>query len=126
MALSNEQPNRQNGDSVPNDAPGVALARKLNLPEEVSSQQAAEILGCSKHTVLRYMETGLLEWRNLAPPDSGRPVFRFSLRSVLDIRLGYQRGSPATKPEVIGTLRRRTTSAHGHQIKHIRRKRTGK
>ncbi|OAI45576.1 hypothetical protein AYO44_12810 [Planctomycetaceae bacterium SCGC AG-212-F19] len=127
MALLDEQPSSANGESVANGAPpGVGLATKVDLPEEVSTQQASEILGCSKHTVLRYMEAGLLEWRNAAPPTSARPVFRFTLRSVLAIRLGYQTGTPTTKPEANVVPRRRTASNAGHQIKHIRRnRRTG-
>lgn len=99
------------------------LIQRLELPEEVTAQQAAAILGCCKHTVLQHLEQGVLEWRNLAPPSSQRPVFRITLRSVLELRLGYQRGSPrppqSAKP---ARAHRRPASAAYYQPKHLRRK----
>lgn len=99
-----------------------ALINRLNLPEEVTTQQAAEILGCCKHTVLQYLEEGFLEWRNAAPLSSARPVYRFTLRSVLELRLGYKVGS--ANPQGRGNVkpRKRTATASGHQLKHVRRK----
>jgi len=96
---------------------------RLNLPEEVTTQQAAAILRCCKHTVLQYLEQGVLEWRNLAPPSSHRPVFRFTLRSVLELRLGYQRGS-ARPPQPVkpAKFRHRPDPASIFQPKHLRRK----
>src|SRR6516162_10229337 len=46
------------------------VVKRVELPEEVTTQEAAEILGCCKHTVLHYLAEGLLEWRNAAPPSS--------------------------------------------------------
>jgi hypothetical protein len=99
------------------------LLQRLNLPEEVTTQQAAAILGCCKHTVLQYQEEGILEWRNLAPPSSQRPVFRFTLRSVLELRLGYQSGTarPPQPPKPTKT-RRRTAASSPYQPKHLHRK----
>jgi hypothetical protein len=96
---------------------------QLNLPEEVNSQQAARILGCCKHTVLQYLEAGLLEWRNTAPPCSNRPVYRFTLRSILELRLGYHRGS-AKPPQSVHTNqpRNRFAACSGFEPKHLRRK----
>jgi hypothetical protein len=71
----------------------IASALPVNLddlPKEVSSKQAAQILGCSKDTLLAYKEAGMLEWRNLAPPASSRPTYRFSLKSVLAMRINYE------------------------------------
>lgn len=121
MALFNEKLADPNDETVANGAPTASVPTKLDLPEEVSTQQAAEILGCCKHTVLQYMEAGMLEWRNAAPPSSARPVFRFTLRSVLDIRLGYKKGSP--KPEARVGPRKRAAATSGYQVKHLRRKR---
>lgn len=38
------------------------------LPKEVTTEEAATILGQSKDTVLKFREAGLLEFRNAAPP----------------------------------------------------------
>lgn len=95
----------------------------LDLPEEVSTDRAAKILGCCKHTVLQYQADGLLEWRNAAPPSSARPVFRFTLRSVLKLRLDYQKGS-ARSPLPVTPKRSPTRPARGegYEPKHLRRK----
>jgi hypothetical protein len=80
---------------VPKDvlkAHRIASALPVNLDDlvkEVTSKQAAQILGCSKDTVFAYKEAGMLEWRNLAPPASSRPTYRFSLQSVLALRNTY-------------------------------------
>jgi hypothetical protein len=69
------------------------------------------------------MEEGVLEWRNLAPPSSRRPFFRFTLRSVLELRLAYQRGTarPGQATKSIKSRRRPAPSAN-FQPKHLRRK----
>jgi hypothetical protein len=103
---------------------GTDLIARLNLPEEVTAQQAAAILGCCKHTVLQYLQEGLLEWRNIAPPSSNRPVFRLTVRSVLELRLGYQRGSPRQPRKERAITRQRALPASGYQPKHLRRKST--
>lgn len=78
-------------------------ARKMDeaplpdLPEELGTEKAARILNCSKDTVLRYKDAGLLEFRDLAPPGSTRPVYAFTLQSVLALRTGYTRESPTAK-----------------------------
>ena len=103
-------------------APGD-LARRLDLPDEVTTREAAVILGCCKHTVLQYLAAGLLEWRNAAPPASQRPVYRLTLRSVLGLRLGYQRGSPHPPPPVEPSkARRRSVPPSDYRPKHLRRK----
>jgi hypothetical protein len=98
-----------------------SLLHKLDLPEEVTTRQAAEVLGCSKHTVLQYLEEGLLEWRNTAPPSSDRPVYRITLRSVLELRLGYRRGARPAVPLKPIKQRRRTPSHTAFKPKHLRR-----
>jgi hypothetical protein len=111
------------GQPDPGQAPDSSdLIACLNLPEEVTTQQAATILGCSKHTVLRYLQEGLLEWRNAAPPSSNRPVFRFTLRSVLELRLDYQRGSLRLPAAEHNATRQRVVPASSFQPKHLRRK----
>ncbi len=65
-----------------------------SLPKEVSTEQAARILDCSKDTVLKLKSAGLLEWRNTAPPASARPVFRYTLASVLKLRTTYEVDEP--------------------------------
>jgi hypothetical protein len=99
-----------------------ALLAGLDLPKEVSTLEAAAILACCKHTVLQYRLEGLLEWRDAAPPSSNRPVYRFTLRSVLELRLGYRRGEvrPPRPPEE-GKRRRQAASTSAFKPKHLRR-----
>jgi hypothetical protein len=65
-----------------------------DLPREVSTADAARILGVTKDTVLKYKDAGMLEYRNMAPPSSSRPVFAFSLASVLKLRTTYGTDEP--------------------------------
>lgn len=126
MGAHQEGQTGQTGPAEPGRKPLALdgdLAGSLNLPEEVNTREAAAILGCCKHTVLQFLEGGLLEWRNAAPPSSNRPVFRFTLRSVLQLRLGYKVGSARppradTKPK----MPRRKIDAAAYQAKHVRRK----
>lgn len=64
------------------------------LPKEVSTEEAATILGVSKDTVLKLRAAGLLEFRNAAPPGSSRPVYRFPLESVVRLRTDYDTDDP--------------------------------
>jgi hypothetical protein len=109
------------------DVPGQGgLLESLELPKELSTAEAAAILGCCKHTILRYCEDGLLEWRNTAPSSSNRPVYRFTLRSVLELRLGYQRGNPRPPlPPDESKRRRKTVNPSAFKPKHLRRKNSG-
>jgi hypothetical protein len=124
MGAVDERPNEPVGG--PLSAPGQTaaagtLVQRLDLPEEVGTGEAAAILNCSKHTVLQYLEEGLLEWRDAAPPSSTRPVYRITLRSVLDLRLGYQRGSPRPRAGESSRPRRRTAGPGGYRVQHLRR-----
>lgn len=65
-----------------------------DLPREVATAEAARILSVSKDTVLKLKDAGLLEYRNMAPPFSSRPVFAFSLASVLKLRTTYETDEP--------------------------------
>src|SRR5208282_5089923 len=76
------------------------------LPEEVSTSAAARLLRCSKDTVLKYREAGLLEYRDMAPPGSSRPVFAFSLRSVIELRTTYEKDQPMPRLPVEQQRRR--------------------
>jgi len=89
---------------------------KLHLPEEVTTAEAAEILGCDTKTVRNYLRSGLLRWRNIAPPTSTRPEYRIELESVLAIRTGY-RTTPVIerKPKVVS----RRSIATTFNPKHI-------
>ena len=87
-----------------------------DLPPEVSTEVAAEILGCTKNTVLKYKAAGLLEWRNAAPPMSFQPVYRFTLESVKELRLGYDRDEPIpTRPKE----QKRHRVKSGRKFKHV-------
>lgn len=86
-------------------------------PREVGTAEAADILGVSKDTVLKLKAAGLLEYRNAAPPGSSRPVFRFTRRSVLELRTGYDRDVPvAPRP----TEPPRRPVGGGRRFKHLR------
>jgi hypothetical protein len=121
------RPNRDEDVLAENGQPPVPtdLITRLNLPEEVTTQQAAAILGCCKHTILAYLQHGLLEWRNAAPPSSNRPVYRLTLRSVLELRLGYQRGNPQP-PRSAQPLKKRPrcSAPAGFTPKHLRRRKS--
>lgn len=82
--------------------PAIAVAEVLGYgrpeghtyPPEVTTEEAATILGVSKDTVLRLKKAGLIEWRNAAPPGSARPIFRFTRKSVEALRTSYETDSP--------------------------------
>jgi|ERR1019366_3787261 hypothetical protein len=60
-----------------------------DLPREVSTEEAAGILGQSKDTVLKLRSAGVLPFRNAAPPDSTRPSYRYPLAAVIQLRTTY-------------------------------------
>ena len=75
---------------VSNDTENSVSQDEEDLPDEVSTEEAAKLLGVSKDTVLKFKQAGSLSYRNAAPPQSSRPVFRFSKDSVLSLRTDYQ------------------------------------
>ena len=54
--------------------------------------EAARILNVDRKTALRYLNGGLLEWRNIAPPGSSRVCYRVTLESVMRMRTTYRTG----------------------------------
>lgn len=87
-------------------------------PQEVGTAEAAEILGVSKDTVLKLKAAGLLEYRNMAPPGSSRPIYTFTLRSVMALRTSYERDE--TVPH--HTLEPPNRRVKGHKkYKHLNR-----
>lgn len=70
-----------------------------DLPEELTTDRAAKLLGISKDTLLKLKDAGLLEYRNAAPPTSSRPVFRFKKESVTQLRTTYQKDVPLPRQE---------------------------
>ena len=100
------------------------LPGKLDLPPEVSLAEAARIANCDKKTVIRYLQDGLLEWRDIAPPSSSRPTYRIKLASILALRTGYRHGRTNA-----GHVREKAGNDFGkrdsrgtdrHQFKHVR------
>lgn len=77
--------------------PGSESCLTSGLPREVSTEEAAIILGVSKDTVLKFRSAGLLPYRNAAPPGSGRPVYRFPLESVVQLRTTYETDEPTPR-----------------------------
>jgi hypothetical protein len=100
------------------------LIEGLDLPREVSLAEAATIANCDKKTIVRYMQDGLLEWRNIAPPSSSRPTYRLKLASVVALRTAYCHESPVRHHRVdepAPTIRPLSRPAAGdHQFKHVR------
>lgn len=111
---SGEESNRRPAPKA--DAPKLG---GVTLPAEVSTAEAARILGVSKDTVLKLKEAGLLEYRNLAPPTSIRAVFRFLLSSVLELRNDYRTDFP-TPPSPSQPQRRRVRQKQEPKYKHLR------
>lgn len=68
---------------------------QLDLPEEVSVRDAADILGIDPKTVLGYITEGVLPARDIALPSSKRAVWRLKLGDVVELRTGYVRHEPA-------------------------------
>ena len=93
--LRDEGGQRANGEQGVIDC--MATVDESGLPREVSTVEAARILGISKDTVLKLKSAGLLEYRNTGSPDSCRPVFAFTLRSVIELRTNYDRDMPVPR-----------------------------
>lgn len=96
----------------------AAVATGFDLPEEVSLAESAAILGVDKHTVKKYIDEGLLEWRNVAPPSSARPTYRVTLRSVVRLRTTYRTG-PATLRSAARAPRRNRAARTRCGLRHI-------
>lgn len=110
--LEREMAMRDKPSPASDPAVDESLKDDGDLPKEVSTAVAARILGISKDTVLELKKAGLLEYRNTGSPDSCRPVYAFSLRSVLEVRTTYQRDTPPYhRPE----------APHRHQVKGKRK-----
>ena len=88
-----------------------------DLPGEVSVREAADILGVDKHLVLKYLDAGWLEWRDVSAPGSSRPTFRLKLDSVLQMRTTYRTGRPRAQPPP--RARRRTAGSTSKRLRHI-------
>ena len=78
-----------------------------DLTEEVTTDEARHLLGVSKDTVLKYVNSGLLPARNIAPPGSSRPAYRLPRAAVLELRNRYERAEPPAAPEAKEPPRRR-------------------
>ena len=89
-----------------------------DLPKEVSTEEAATILGLSKDTVLKLRAAGLLEFRNAAPPGSSRPVYRFLLESVVRLRTSYETDEPT--PKMPREPRRGRVTPQSKKYKHVK------
>lgn len=92
------------------------IIRRLDLPDEVSAQQAAEILGVTKRTVLKYYSEGLLPARNIAPPSSTRPSYRFPLDKIVDFRSSYEYCEPAPKASPVAPS---NTKPKHYEARHL-------
>jgi hypothetical protein len=77
--------------------PGDESCLTSGLPRELSTEEAAIILGQSKDTVLKLRSEGVLPFRNAAPPGSSRPVYRFPLEAVVKLRTTYETDEPTPR-----------------------------
>jgi len=88
-----------------------------SLPSELSTEEVAQVLGCSKDTVLKLKQDGTLEYRNVAPMTGSRPVYRFTLESVRALRTSYSRDVP----EIAGSQDSvRRSRKQKRQFKHFK------
>ena len=93
------------------------------LKDELSLRETAKELNCDPKTVIRYIEDGLLQWRNAAPPSSTRPRYRIKTDSVLQLRNSYRLGTPqADEPEPARKPRKRAVKSSNYQPKHMRQR----
>lgn len=67
--------------------------------EEVGTNEAARILGCSKDMVLRYRKERRLPFRDIAV-GGNRPVFRFPRSAVIELRTNYEVASPQRRSAI--------------------------
>jgi hypothetical protein len=89
------------------------------LPKEVSTAEAAEILGVGKDVVLKLKRAGLLEYRTAGPPDGSRIVYRFLLASVIEFRTSYRADVPIPQMPPPEPGRRRVRGRQ-QAFKHLR------
>lgn len=71
------------------------------IPEEITIGEAIRILGVSRQTVIKYMESGAIRVRNVAPPQSLRKCWRLLKEDVISIRTNY--GTIVRKPIYVET-----------------------
>jgi hypothetical protein len=106
------------------DSAQSGLIDGVDLPREVSLAEAATIANCDKKTIIRYMQDGLLEWRNIAPPSSSRPTYRLKHASVVALRTAYRRENPVSNHHVDDPASRirplPKPAPSQQQFKHIR------
>lgn len=94
-------------------SPGVL--HKLNLPPEVTIEEAGEILGCDRKTVRKLIDGGLLKVRELMPI-STRRTYRILLESVLELRSTYRSHNSLS----IDRPQRRTTQTPVGGVRRLR------
>jgi excisionase family DNA binding protein len=70
---------------------------KATLPREYSTKETAQLLGCSKDTVLAYIRGGVLKARDAATPGSSRKMWRVSDESIRALVSSHQAQAPPMK-----------------------------
>jgi hypothetical protein len=111
-------PLRPGGGGGEQNGAGQATRQPLELPEEVGTERASEILGVSKDTLVGYLKEGRLPYRDIALRSSSRPVFRIPLAAVLEMRTGHEVAEPPTAPLPREPVRRRAKAAR-EKYKHL-------
>ncbi len=116
-------PQERLADDLPPVEPPASIERKaaadrLDLPDEVSTKEAAEILGVCKDTVIAYLEAGLLLSRSITLPGSTRPVYRIPRAAVVKMRTTYEVAESAAPLPPQEPPRRRVKGER--KYKHLR------
>lgn len=103
--------------SPPGPGPGEQAAVRPPCPDELSTPDAARYLTVSIDTLRKYVATGLLARRNISPPGSGKPRYRFKVADLDRLKHdGYRLATPRPAPLKTG---RRTTPAPGPRYEHL-------
>jgi hypothetical protein len=89
----------------------------LDLPTELSLREAAQVLGCDPKTVLRYIDDGMLQWRNAAPASSSRPIYKICSQSAIRLRTSYRQ--TGTRSDTPRRQKRRSSRSVPNKLRHI-------
>jgi hypothetical protein len=90
----------------------------LDLPKEVTTAEAAKILGCDRKQIIKFIQHGLLAVRNKTGPWSTRPQFAVELQSLLNLRCSYRTQGREQTPAT-SRPQRRVLRRHGKRTGYI-------
>jgi len=79
----------------------------VEVKEEIGLKEACKLLNVGKFTVMKYVNQGLIQYRNVSSPDSSRNKYKFLLADVLAIRNNYQVGQGIKKEQAVKPAHKR-------------------